>query len=153
MVEITSTLRTVELLAGLSAEDIQAVASIGEVKIFHQGDLIVKKGERSDELYIVLTGQVEVVAEVGENQTSLILLGAGQSFGEMSLLDAGPRSASIRCISPEAQIMIITRSALTGLWARNCRVGFQMMSNIARDLAFKLRIRNITSTMPREGGQ
>lgn len=148
---IPPALKTVELLAGLSPAQIEAIAAVGEIGIYHKGDVIVRKGDRSTNLYFVLSGQVEVISEIDENQTSLLLLGAGQSFGEMSLLDAGPRSATIRCISQSAEIMTFTREALLALWDRECRVGYKMMENIARDLAFKLRIRNITSVMAGEG--
>ncbi|MBN1876605.1 MAG: cyclic nucleotide-binding domain-containing protein [Anaerolineae bacterium] len=147
MTDIPSTLRAVELLTGLAKEDIQAVARLGEIATFHKEDLIVQKGDRSDELYIILSGQVDVITQAGENETSLVHLGAGQSFGEMALIDAGPRSASIRCVSSTADIMIIKRDDLIALWDKKCHVGFKMMSNIARDLAFKLRVRNIATTM------
>lgn len=146
--DVISTLQSAELFSGLTPQQLEALAEVGEKQLFHQGDVILKEGEQSTEIAIVLSGQVEVVSELAENATSLVILGAGQSFGEMALLDAGPRSASIRCLSGETEIYTFTRDSLLSFWDRECRVGYTMMFNIARDLAFKLRIRNLTCAMP-----
>ena len=151
--EITpSILKSIELFAGLNEEQLAAVAAIGKYSVFRRREVILKEGEQSTEVYIVLAGQVEVVTELSEDTTSLIILGAGQSFGEMALLDAGPRSASIRCISSETTLLTFSRDDLLAFWDDACRVGYQMVLNIARDLAFKLRIRNLTNAAPREVG-
>lgn len=150
--EITpSVLRSTELFAGLNEEQLTALAAIGKYSVFRRRDVILQEGEQSTDVYVVLAGQVEVVTELSEDTTSLIILGAGQSFGEMALLDAGPRSATIRCISSEATLLTFSREDLLAFWERECRVGYQMVLNIARDLAFKLRIRNLTNALPREG--
>ena len=148
--DVISTLQSAELFSGLTIEQLKALAEVGQKQVFHQGDIILKEGEQSTEISIVISGQVEVISELAENATSLVILGAGQSFGEMSLLDAGPRSASIRCLSPETEIYTFPRDALLSFWDQECRVGYTMMFNIARDLAFKLRIRNLTCAMPQE---
>lgn len=145
-------LHAVDLFTGLNETQLAALAEIGQVSEFNRGDIIMKEGEQTTAVYIVLKGQVEVVSELNENTTSLIILGAGQSFGEMALLDAGPRSATIRCLSPEASMLAFSREDLLAFWDRECRVGYRMLFNIARDLAFKLRIRNLTNALPREAG-
>lgn len=137
-------LRSIDLFADLDPDQIALVAEKGQAAIYRQGDTILQKGEQSTEIYVVLEGQVEVVSAYSDAHQSLVILGAGQSFGEMSLLDAGPRSATIRCVSPEAHIMIFTRAALLSLWEQAPTIGYQMMLNIARDLAFKLRISHLT---------
>lgn len=153
MVITPSVLHTMDLFTGLQEEQLTALAAVGKSFVFHRGDIILRMGEQSTAVYIVLKGQVEVVSELAENTTSLIILGTGQSFGEMALLDAGPRSATIRCLSPEATLLTFDRDDLLEFWNRECRVGYQMIFNIARDLAFKLRIRNLTTALPREGGE
>jgi CRP-like cAMP-binding protein len=152
--EITpAILRTADLFAGLSDTQLTALATVGQVSLFRRGDIILKEGEQSTAVYVVLKGQVEVVSELSENTTSLIILGAGQSFGEMSLLDAGPRSATIRCLSLEASLLTFSRDDLLSHWDQESKVGYRMIFNIARDLAFKLRIRNLTSALPKGGGE
>jgi len=149
--EITpSVLHTMDLFTGLSEEQLAAIAKIGRVSVYHRGEVVVREGEQSTAVYVVLKGQVEVVSELTENTTSLVILGAGQNFGEMALLDAGPRSATIRCISSEATLLTFDGTALMNFWEQESKVGYRMIFNIARDLAFKLRIRNLTTAMPSE---
>ncbi len=140
-------LHTVELFSGLTSEELQSIISVGQLTTYHQGEVILNKGDQSTDVYVLLSGQVEVVSELSDQATSYVILGAGQSFGEMSLLDAGPRSAAIRCVSEEAQILAMKRAMLLEFWKKYCDVGYKMMFNIARDLAFKLRIRNLTQEM------
>ncbi len=148
--EITAALQSVELFNGLTTEQIESLIKIGKLQIFHQGDVILKQGDQSTEIHIILEGMVEVVSSLTESASSLVILGAGQSFGEMALLDAGPRSASIRCLSLEAKIFTFTRESLLSLWEQECEVGYRMMTNIARDVAFKLRVRNLTCVTQEE---
>lgn len=140
-------LQTVELFAGLTSEQLADIIEVGRATVYQKGDVILNRGDQSTEVYVLLSGQVEVVSELSENATSYVILGAGQSFGEMALLDAGPRSAAIRCVSAEAQILALGRDALLTFWQRHCEVAYMMLFNIARDLAFKLRIRNLTQEM------
>lgn len=146
----TDKLNSIELFAGLTEKQTKTIVAVGKLKVYQQGKVILEKGEKSTEVYVVLKGQVEVISDLTENTTSLVILGAGQSFGEMALLDAGPRSASIRCLSAEAKILVFDRGALLNFWKEKCKVGYKMISNIARDLAFKLRIRNITCDICKE---
>jgi CRP-like cAMP-binding protein len=139
-----SALRTADLFAGLEPPEIEALVATGKAKTYHRGETILEKGEHSSDLHIVVRGQVEVNSEWGQSP-SLVVLGAGQGFGEMSLLDAGPRSATITCASEQAEVITFSRDALLAFCEENCTVGYKMMYNLARDLAFKLRVRNLTS--------
>lgn len=62
-----------------------------EVKSYKTGEAIFRAGDSGDELYIVKSGKVAV--QLG-NRT-LAVLGEGEVFGEMALIDAGPRSATV----------------------------------------------------------
>jgi NADH dehydrogenase len=61
--------------------------------VFHQGDL-------GDRLYIILSGQVEVVHEDEGRHIGLAQLGPGEYFGEMALLNRATRNATVRCLAP-----------------------------------------------------
>ncbi len=140
----TEVLKAADLLAGLTPEQAEIVAALGKRQTYHKDDVIMHAGEAGNELCIVLKGQTEVVTgeEIPDSPAS-VFLGEGQGFGEMSVLDAGPRSATIHCASDEAEILIIPGKALLEFCGRDRTIGYQLMYNIARDLAFKLRIRNL----------
>ncbi len=137
-------LRTADLFAGLTLEQIAAVAALGQTRTFRRGEIIVREETAGDELYIVLAGQVEVACTAATCYPPLVLLGAGQGFGEMSMLDSGPRSATIACVTETAEILIIRGAPLLQLSEQEPLIGYRIMYNLARDLAFKLRHRNIS---------
>ncbi|HSB09367.1 MAG TPA: FAD-dependent oxidoreductase [Blastocatellia bacterium] len=62
-------------------------------EVFHQGDI-------GDRIYIIVSGEAEVVQENGELEVLLARLGAGEYFGEMALLKRSTRSATVRCCAP-----------------------------------------------------
>lgn len=144
MKTLMDVLRTADLFAGLSTDQIQAIAELGETKTYQRSDVIMKEEEPGDELCIVLAGQVEVRCTTANDGPSLVLLGPGQGFGEISMLDSGPRSATITCASETADVLILHGRLLLAHCEQECHVGYQIMTNLARDLAFKLRHRNLS---------
>ena len=63
---------------------------------FKQGERIFSKGQSSDFAFLILSGKVEIVLERGKVADVIASLEAGEVFGEMGLIDSGPRSASAR---------------------------------------------------------
>ena len=141
-------LASADLFVGLTEEQTLELASRGEEVTYHQNEVIMSSGKSGDKLYIILSGQLKVEHEDGHE---LVLLGAGQGLGEMALLDAGPRSATIRCTTPEATLLCFPRSVILDFCEEQCCAGYQIMYNLARDLAFKLRHQNLTLTTDNKG--
>ena len=75
--------------------------------------------------------------------TAVVRLGRGQIFGEMALVDRGARSATVRCVQDDTTLFIIGRDALAQLCESDYHIGYVVMQNLARDLSFKLRLRNL----------
>jgi len=143
--ELTQVLQGVDLFEGLSADEIEQVARICSEKQFSKGQIVAREGEQGDELYIVAEGFVEVV--LGEKPSSaariVVSLGSGQVLGEMALLDQGPRSASLRAASDPTILQVIQRNHFEKLCQTNTHIGYIVMRNLAADLSFKLRHRNL----------
>jgi CRP-like cAMP-binding protein len=88
-------LHRVPLLAGLSDADREALAGAVARKRFRRGDIIFQKDEPGHALFIVERGSVRIyVPSAQGNDLVLAVLGAGDFFGDLSLLDGRPRSAS-----------------------------------------------------------
>jgi NADH dehydrogenase len=89
---------------------------------FEPGQLVFSEGELGDRVYILLSGRAEVVRRAlngagGRGEEIVAVLGPGECFGEMALLDSAPRSATIRCIEPMTVLSIPKREF--GLLAAN----------------------------------
>lgn len=84
-------LKEVGLFGALSGEELYPVAEISSVETRDAGAEIVKQGDPSDALYVVVTGSLEVVKD-GQPQATL---GPKQTFGELGVLDAEPRAATV----------------------------------------------------------
>mgnify|MGYP006282825945 CR=1 FL=1 len=143
-------LTTADLLFGLNEEESAILIARGHRIKCLRGEVVMESGEAGAHLCVILRGQVEVVKGTGPHEDVLVVLGAGQGFGEMALLDAGPRSATVRCISEEADLWCISSEALLTFCKGAPAVGYQLMYNLARDLAFKLRHRNLPRTSDSE---
>jgi len=83
-----------------------------------EGDVLVQQGDVADRFYIVSDGEVEVVREGSQGETRVALLGPGQFFGEIGLMTAKPRTATVRAtkdselltLDRDAFLMLVTRS-------------------------------------------
>ena len=143
--ELRRVLQGVDLFEGLKEDELEDVAKICFEKRYSSGDTITKEGDNSDELFIITDGFVEVL--LGERRKSaakvVVSLGSGQIIGEMALLDQGPRSASVRATSDPTIVQMIQRQDFDKLCQQNTNIGYKVMRNLAADLSFKLRHRNL----------
>ena len=93
-------LKKIPLLEGLPDEDLLLLAQWAATRNVPGNEMIVKEGDRTDSLYMILSGEVKVyLGEQGGKETLLDLKGPGQYFGEMTL-DDRPRSASVMSLQP-----------------------------------------------------
>ncbi|MGD2143964.1 MAG: cyclic nucleotide-binding domain-containing protein [Anaerolineae bacterium] len=156
----TELLQRSELLAGMTSEQIQKIAALGKEVEYSAGAVVVREGEVGDELYILREGMVEVLVSKGAiadvpgppRMEPVVRLGPGQSFGEMSLVDRGTRSATVRCVEDGTNVYVVPRDGLLDLCDSDPRIGYVLMHNIASDLSFKLRHRNLRLRLEGEGG-
>jgi CRP-like cAMP-binding protein len=90
-----SQLQEVKILAGLSNEQLGRFAQLGEVEEVPAGRVVVRQGERDEALYLILQGEMRVRIMVEGVETVVTTLTAGDCFGDLALLDHGPRSADV----------------------------------------------------------
>jgi CRP/FNR family cyclic AMP-dependent transcriptional regulator len=140
--ELIEIIKQLELFDGLTQDELFQVADICEEKRFHRGDLITKQGEPGEEFYIVTEGFTEILLEVP--QRVVANLGPGQLIGEMAVVDQGPRSATVTAITEPTVVQVIKRSNFEALCKQNTHLGYVVVRNIALDLSFKLRHRNLS---------
>ncbi len=89
-------LRAVPLFSEFSDTEIDAIAALVSTRRHPGKMLIVQEGEMGDSMFIILKGSVKVSSYTTDGrEVVLCLLGKGSFFGEMALLDAAPRSATV----------------------------------------------------------
>jgi len=142
--EVSNIFRKIELFNGLSSTEIDSIISICHEKIFSAGQIILTQAESSDDMYIITDGFVDVQVRSGERIKDLVHLGIGQVFGEMALVDRGLRSATVKAISSPTIVQKIQRADFEILMEQNNHIGYVVMRNLAGDISFKLRHRNLS---------
>jgi CRP-like cAMP-binding protein len=123
-------LATLPLFAGLGRRQLKKVAGIGKLKRFHGMSTIVHAGEPGQSLYVVLDGEVFV----RRRGLSDLVLSMGSFFGEIALLDGGPRSATVVANGPVTCLTISQAQFLKLLRAEPA-----IAVAIVRELAARLR--------------
>ncbi len=98
------------LFAGLSAEQLEVVSQLAESRSLAAGEVVVRQGEPGDALYVVSRGKLAVLKE----GKALRDLDPGAVFGEVSVLDGSPRSATVEAVTP-SEVLRIARVDFEGL--------------------------------------
>jgi CRP-like cAMP-binding protein len=143
-VEIIDLLHGIELFDGLTEVDLEEVAVICKRRQLKKGEFLAKQGDIGKELFIVSDGLVEVSLHESETPHVVINLGSGQLIGEMSLVDRGPRSATVKAVHDPTIVQVIQYDDFKELCERNAQIGYRVMLNLAVDLSFKLRHSNLS---------
>lgn len=122
------------LFRDLPREDIERIARLVRRHTLAKGEVLFREGDTGDRFYIVYSGAVEVLKDQPRGEPErLAVKRAGEAFGEMSLLDDAPRSASIRAVEP-TELLFLTREEFDELLG-----GESLALRIMRGLARALR--------------
>ncbi len=103
------------ILSCLSKEETEELVAKGRVQIFGPKEALVTRGEAGESMFLILDGKVEVVGRnTGGPRVILANLGAGDSFGEMSLVTGEPRNATVRALG-DVMVLEITKAHIAPL--------------------------------------
>jgi CRP-like cAMP-binding protein len=107
---ITDFLATVPLFRELDRTAVRGFASLTREQRYGKGSLIVTEGDEGEALFVVRSGEVKVIL-IGDDGREVILdvLGVGDHFGELSLIDGRPRSAHV--VATQASALLVLRRA------------------------------------------
>ena len=89
-----------DVFDGLDAKEVESIIDATTMKTFSSGDVLCRQGEEGQSMYFIVNGRVQIsVQKQGESRpTVLNTLGPGQHFGEMSMLNRSPRTATATAI-------------------------------------------------------
>jgi CRP-like cAMP-binding protein len=131
------------------------VISALEERSFPAGSTIFSAGELGRTMYLLAEGEVEVVCTTDQGkEVSLVLLGPGECFGEMALVELQPRSATVR-VRKKAKTYSLNNMDLYNLYREDNYAYVIVLQNICRILSRRLRKADsrICSFMATAGGK
>jgi CRP-like cAMP-binding protein len=129
------------IFSGLGREEMAALVRLTDTVHFEKGTKIIQAGEEGLCLYLVLIGRAVVLAPPPDGEVELASLQVGDFFGEISLVDEGPRSADVLALE-DCVLMRVTRTTIGVLAGLQPAAAVQILSSIGRELVKRLRITN-----------
>lgn len=120
-------LGNVWIFSKLESEDLSRIAKAVVPRTFQAGQEIVKEGDQAVAFYVITKGKVELT----KGGTSLGTMSAGDSFGEMSLLDGHPRSASLTAVE-DTDCLVMTRWDFTAELKTNPNIALSMLPELSK---------------------
>jgi PPM family protein phosphatase len=130
-----SALKKVPLFKNFSYKELNTLIEIIRVKIFGVNEFILKEGTSGEDMFVILSGEVDIMVD-GNIQDSL---GPGRLFGEMSLIDKSPRSASIKT-KQETRVMVISRTPLFTIFKKEPRIAMKIFWSFLQNMNKRLRL-------------
>jgi CRP/FNR family transcriptional regulator, cyclic AMP receptor protein len=108
-------LRRIKIFADMEEQQLASFLQYMEVMKFMGNAVVVQKGDPGDAMYLVLQGELRARTMVGGRESTLAVLGVGECFGEMAVLDESPRSADVVANS-ESVVLKISAVSLKRLF-------------------------------------
>jgi CRP/FNR family transcriptional regulator, cyclic AMP receptor protein len=97
-------------------------------------DVIFEEGSTGRELYVVLEGKVEIAKVSGANKTTIVMLGKGEFFGEMAVIDGSSRSATAIAAAPKTKVMRINHARFVYLVSQQPAFALMIMDALSKRL-------------------
>jgi CRP-like cAMP-binding protein len=142
-------LRRIDIFYDLSPSQQEKLAAICSEAEYGTGELIFEENTPGRQLFVIASGQVEIQLDPslirpggrgqGQGRTTIATLRTGQTFGEVTLVDRGLRTASACSAADRTHLLILPRDELLELCDEDPELGYRLMRNIAAELAFKIR--------------
>jgi CRP-like cAMP-binding protein len=140
-------LRELSLFNQLSETELRQVDALLHEREFIADEVVFDEGEEGQALYIVLEGRVSIIRARDGVDTVLANFGPGEFFGELALLDRGPRGAQAKAAS-NCRMAVLFREDLAGLLKTHAFVASKITLEMARHLARIIRTTSAPAAPP-----
>ena len=126
-----------DFFADASPDALHAVSASGHEQHLIRGDILFNEGDPPEALYLVLRGRLAIALAnpIDRRESVVALMESGDLFGEMGMLDDGPRSAMARALEPTT-VLSIPYSQVLAMFEENPK----LLWNVARLLAQRIRV-------------
>lgn len=134
--DIQKTIKETALFKELSNEAIAAITSKASVKKLAKDEALMKKGDPADSFFVILNGDLKIVTTDAKGDEIIInKVHAGETLGEMALVDERPRSAGVIALD-DVEVLEIRREAFFGLLEDRLDVSLGMLRGFSNRLRF-----------------
>ena len=130
----TAVLKNVPMFAGFPDEPLRVLSTVVTRRSVPRGTTVMAAGDPVDSLYIVISGRLKVMMSDAEGKEVILsILGSGEFFGEMGLIDDSPRSASVVTIEP-CELLSVSKRDFKKCLAENVEMSMAVMRGLVRRL-------------------
>jgi hypothetical protein len=129
--------KTIGLFEGLRPAQAKIVTLMGELKVFPDGQPIVRQGELGNEMFVIIGGKAEVRVNVNGQSRVVRELSRGDVFGEMGLIRHHVRTADVFA-AEDVEVLVVNERFLTRMQRRYPRIGAKIFLNVAKILSDRL---------------
>ena len=130
----TAALKSVPMFATFGENQLRTLVTLVSRRNAPRGSVIMREGDPVDSLYIVVAGRLKVMmGESDGKEVILGILGPGEFFGEMGLIDDRPRSATVIAIEP-CELLSVTKHAFKKCLLENFEVAMTVLRVLVRRL-------------------
>lgn len=127
-------LARVPLFTDLDDESLKELSAVARKRVFRQGEVIFHRDDPGQVLYIVKEGKVKIALTSPDGQeVSLTVFGAGECFGELSILDGEPRSADAIALE-RVELYALQRQDFVNVVMNHPKIAVQVMKVISQRL-------------------
>ncbi|MCA1840508.1 MAG: cyclic nucleotide-binding domain-containing protein [Actinomycetota bacterium] len=124
---VAGRLRDVPLFKGLSRKDLEMVAELAIIRHAREGQAIIKQGAIGNEFFVIADGSARVI----RGKRTVARLKAGDFFGEMALLDRGPRNSTVIAES-SMELIVLGRWSFMSLLGKMPEIAIKLLRESAR---------------------
>jgi CRP-like cAMP-binding protein len=140
--EAAPALPHVGIFAGLSVKSLHNLSAYGKYESFRAGQEIIREGVQQERLYVVVAGRLAIIARHGAQDIAVSEAHAGECLGEVSLLEPGPASATVRVVE-DAVVWSLDSTGLRIFIADHSGGGGAFLMGMATCLSARLREANL----------
>ncbi|HEY9721575.1 MAG TPA: Crp/Fnr family transcriptional regulator [Oscillatoriaceae cyanobacterium] len=132
--DVNNSLRSVPLFADLDEAELAQLAQLCRPRAISRGNVIFYEEDPGTSGYIILSGKVKIVVNADDGREHILgMLGENDFFGEMSLLDGEPRSATAICVD-DVQLVMIQRDEFWRLLRSTPEIAFKLLVTLSQRL-------------------
>jgi CRP/FNR family cyclic AMP-dependent transcriptional regulator len=130
----TRLLRSIPLFADLSAEQLSKIAVLAQVRSYPARTAVVTQGEPARALFGIMHGRLKVASSGPDGRDTVLgIMAEGEIFGEVALLDGGPRSATCTTIEP-CELLVLDRQPFMDLLHTSPAIAVKLLDVLAKRL-------------------